>query len=164
MSKILVNIFQNLSHINTFYNNIYCLAISSIYAIKQRQFYLMSSQYQLYKQVDKDIKGKGKSINIVFYVNRSVKISKVGGYQLCFDTWVALQLAGFIKEHSADGHVGGVEIINLRRGCNSVVSENIPGVESLQNVPRLLETKVSTQVFSILIGNYFKRHSLNNFH
>ena len=43
MSRILVNIFQNLSHINTFYINIYCLAISSIYAIKQRQLCLMNS-------------------------------------------------------------------------------------------------------------------------
>lgn len=43
MSRILVSIFQNLSHINIFYINIYCLAISSIYTIKQRQLCLMNS-------------------------------------------------------------------------------------------------------------------------
>lgn len=58
MSRVLANIFQNLSLINNFYINIYCLAISSIYVIKQRQFCLMSSSYQLYKEVGKDIKGK----------------------------------------------------------------------------------------------------------
>lgn len=58
MSRILANIFQNLSHINTFYINIYCLAISAVFAIKQRQFCLMSSYNWLYEQVGKDIKGK----------------------------------------------------------------------------------------------------------
>lgn len=144
--------------------NIYCLAISSIYAIKQRQFCLMSSSYRLYKQVGKDVKEKrGKRIKFGFYINRSVKISKVRGYQLWFDSWVIPQSARFIKEEAADGCVR-VETITLRRDCNSVVSEIIPGVKSVENVPRFLETKVSIQVFSILIGNYLKRHSLNNFH
>lgn len=61
MSRVLANIFQNLSLIINFCINIYCLAISSIYAIKQRQFCLMSSLYQLYKQAGKDInRKKGK--------------------------------------------------------------------------------------------------------
>jgi hypothetical protein len=36
----------------------------------------------------------------------------------------------------------------------------IPAVKSLENIPRVLEIKVSIQMFSVLIGNYFKRHSL----
>ena len=76
---------------------------------------------------------KEKSLNIGFYINKSVKNLKVGGYQLWFDSWVSLQSAGLIKEQSADGYIEEVEIISLRRGCISVVSEIVPGFESLEN-------------------------------
>lgn len=34
------------------------------------------------------------------------------------------------------GFVGGIETISVRTGCNSVVSEIIPLVKSLENAPR----------------------------
>lgn len=164
MSRILANIFQNLSLLSIFIFIFIAQQFPPYKPWHKASFVWWVLRTNYINKLVRTQKEKGKNINIGFCVNGSVKISKVRGYQLCFDSRVILQSARFIQEQNADGFIRGVETISFRKGCNSAVSENIPWGKSLKNAPRFLGTKVSIQVFSILIGNYFKRHSLNNFH